>query len=194
VRCARAVLALALALAGPAFAEDGTFAIDPAKSAARFTLAATLHEVKGVGKVLGGELRFAPEGGAASGTVRVDARSFRTGIEARDESMHQQVLESERFPEIRFTAERLDVRARTADAAEVVLHGVLELHGASHAIDVPGTLKLAGGELHVAAAFTVPYVAWGLRDLSNFVLWVAKDVAVELDLYGALALPNRAAQ
>jgi hypothetical protein len=106
--------------------------------------------------------------------------------------MHEQVLESERFPEIRFAAEHLEVRARTADAADVTLHGRLAIHGAEHALAVPAKLARAGDELHVTAAFTVPYVAWGLRDVSTFVLRVAKEVEVQLDLRGALALPEAA--
>jgi polyisoprenoid-binding protein YceI len=193
LRVARAVLAVALAgAAGSVSAAEGTFAIDPARSVVRFTLQATLHEVVGKGKVIAGEIRFDPEGGAVSGSVRVDARSFRTGIDARDENMHGQVLESERYPEISFTAERLEVKSRSQGAAEVVIHGRLDLHGAPHEIAVPAKLALAGGELSVVGGFTVPYVEWGLRDVSNFVLWVAKEVPVELELYGTLALPEEA--
>jgi polyisoprenoid-binding protein YceI len=195
----RALLALALACTAlPAAAAEGTFAIDPAKSAVRFTLAATLHEVRGAGRVLAGELRFDPEGGPASGAVRVDARSFATGNETRDANMHEQVLESERFPEIVFTAERLEVGARAPDTAEVTLHGRFAIHGAEHALAVPAEVAREGGELRVTAAFTVPYVAWGLRDVSTFVLRVAKEVDIQLELRGALALPeldpSRAAQ
>jgi len=125
---------------------------------------------------------------AASGVVRVDARSFDTGIDARDEDMHTQVLESERFPEMRFSAERLDVGTRSADAAEVTLHGKLELHGTEHEIAVPARVAREGDELHVTGAFTVPYVAWGLHDMSTFVLRVAKEVEVQIDLRGTLHL------
>jgi polyisoprenoid-binding protein YceI len=184
---ARRLLALAL-LSFPAAAPaaEDTFTLDAERSRVRFTLAATLHTVYGEGRVLEGAIRFDPETGAASGAVRVDARSFRTGNETRDENMHAQVLESERYPEIRFAAERLEVRARSARAAEVTLHGALALHGAEHAVGVPARLALEDGALRVTGAFTVPYVAWGLRDVSTFVLRVAKDVEVQLDLFGAL--------
>lgn len=192
MRATGTLLALALILSpASAPAAEGVFTLDPAASAVRFTLAATLHTVVGEGRVQGGELRFDPEGGAASGAVRVDARSFRTGIEARDENMHQQVLESERFPEIRFDAERIEVRSRSADAAEVTIHGKLALHGTEHEVAVPAHLALEGGALHVTGAFTVPYVAWGLRDVSTFVLRVAKELDVQLDLRGALQLEAR---
>jgi polyisoprenoid-binding protein YceI len=189
LRAAGTLLAVALLLAPAAApAAEGTFSVDPAASTVRFTLEATLHTVEGEGRVQGGEIHFYADGGAASGAVRVDAQSFRTGIEARDDDMHEQVLESGRFPEIRFTAERLEVRSRSADAAEVTIHGKLALHGAEHDVAVPAHLALEGGALHVTGAFTVPYVAWGLRDLSTFVLRVAKEVEVQLELRGALQL------
>ncbi len=195
MRAAAACLAACLA-AAPAGAEgtqridpEGVLRIDPARSAVRFALAATLHTVRGEGRVREGELRFDPAGGPASGTVVVDARSFVTGIGARDRDMHEQVLESARFPEIRFEAERLEVLRRADASAEVVLHGAFAIHGARHALAVPARLIRAGADLRAEASFTVPYVAWGLRDVSTFVLRVAPEVEVQLELVGALALP-----
>jgi hypothetical protein len=43
------------------------------------------------------------------------------------------------------------------------------------------------GHVRVEGTFTVPYVAWGLRDYSNFVLRVAPTVDVQLDVVGRLA-------
>ena len=85
---------------------EGVLRIDPARSAVRFTLAATLHTVHGEGRVVSGELRFDPAGGPASGAVVVDARSFATGIDARDRDMHAKVLESERFGRSRSAGSR----------------------------------------------------------------------------------------
>ena len=182
----RAVVAALLLLAArPVLGED-VLRLDPARSAVRFTLAATLHTVRGEGRVVSGELRFAPEGGPASGAVVVDTRSFATGVAARDRNMHEQVLESARFPEIRFEPERLELRSRSEDAAEVVLHGHFEIHGGRHAAAVPARLAREGDGVRVEAAFTVPYAAWGLRDVSTFVLRVAPEVEVQLELRGTL--------
>lgn len=186
-----ALLALLLLAAAPA-AGEGVFRVDPARSRVAFTLAATLHTVYGNGRVASGELRFDPAGGLASGAVVVDARSFATGVAARDRNMHEQVLESARFPEIRFEAERLELRSRSQDAAEVTLHGRFEIHGGRHAAAVPARIVREGDGLRVEAAFPVPYAAWGLRDVSNLVLRVAGEVEVQLELRGALALPEAA--
>jgi polyisoprenoid-binding protein YceI len=179
-------LLLGALLAAPARAED-VLRIDPARSAVRFRLAATLHTVHGEGRVVSGELRFEPAGGPARGAVVVDARSFVTGIAARDRNMHEQVLESQRFPEIRFEAERLELRSRSEDAAEVTLHGRFEIHGARHPLAVPARVAREGDALRIDAAFAVPYVRWGLRDVSTFVLRVAPEVEVQLALRGVLA-------
>lgn len=183
----RALGALLLgALLSPEARAEAVLRIDPARSAVHFRLAATLHTVHGQGRVHAGELRFDPAGGAASGAVVVDARSFVTGIAARDRNMHEQVLESQRFPEIRFEAERLELRSRSEDAAEVTLHGRFEIHGARHPLAVPARVTREGDALRIDAAFPVPYVRWGLRDVSTFVLRVAPEVEVQLALWGVL--------
>jgi polyisoprenoid-binding protein YceI len=189
VRRGAALLALLL-LAAPAAAAEGTLRVDPARSSVGFTLEATLHTVRGSGRVVSGELRFDPAGGPATGSVVVDATSFATGIAARDRNMHEQVLESARFPEIRFEAERLEVRGRSEDAAEVTLHGSFEIHGGRHAAAVPARIAREGDGVRVDASFPVPYAAWGLRDVSTFVLRVAPEVEVQLALRGELALPE----
>jgi polyisoprenoid-binding protein YceI len=182
-----AALALLL-LSAPAAAGEGTFRIDPARSSVRFSLEATLHTVRGSGRVVSGELRFDPAGGPASGAVVVDATSFASGNATRDRNMHEQVLESARFPEIRFEAERLEVRGRGEDSADVVLHGSFEIHGGRHAAAVPARIVREADGAGVEAAFVVPYAAWGLRDVSTLVLRVAPEVEVQLALRGELAL------
>jgi polyisoprenoid-binding protein YceI len=190
MRSVRAACFAALLLGAPPAGAEGVLRIDPGRSAVRFSLAATLHTVHGEGRVVRGELRFDPAGGTAAGDVVVDARSFATGLGARDRDMHEKVLESGRFPEIRFEAERLEVVRRGDDYAEVVLHGVFDIHGTRQPLTVPARVTRKGDELRVESSFAVPYVAWGMRDVSTFVLRVADEVEVQLDLVGALALPE----
>ena len=190
-----AALALLLLGAVPATGE-GVLRLDPARCEVGFTLEATLHTVRGTGRLLSGELRFDPAGGPATGSVVVDARSFATENATRDRDMHERVLESARFPEIRFEAERLEVVRRSRDEGEVTLHGHFEIHGSRHAFAVPARVVLEGAgegaraEVRVDASFRVPYVAWGMRDVSNLVLRVADEVVVQLALRGAFGSPE----
>ena len=172
-------LVLALLSCPPAAAAEQSLVLDPSRSRVEFVLAATLHTVRGELDLVRGELRFDPAGGGVAGEIVVDARSARTGIDARDREMHRKVLESARFPEIALRAGRLEVLRRDAATANVRLHATLEIHGAAHAVAIPARVTaLADDRLVVEAAFRVPYVAWGMRDPSTFVLRVGKEVEV----------------
>jgi polyisoprenoid-binding protein YceI len=177
----RARLALALLLCAPAAAAEQSLVLDPSHTSVGFVLAATLHTVRGELDLVRGELRFDPARGGVAGEVVLDARSARTGIGARDRDMHERVLESARFPEITLRAERLEVLRRDAASAEVKLHATLGIHGAAHPVAIPARVTALGEDrLVVEAAFRVPYVAWGMRDPSSFVLRVAKEVDVSV--------------
>src|ERR1700736_4039901 len=71
---------------------------DSAKCTVQFTLGALLHTVHGTFKVKDATARFDPASGRASGQIEVDVRSGETGDSARDRQMHDNVLESNRFP------------------------------------------------------------------------------------------------
>jgi polyisoprenoid-binding protein YceI len=173
-------------LAAPSRAEERVLTLDPARTAVRITLAATLHTVEGSARLLAGEIRFPPEGGAARGTVRVDARSFATGIARRDRTMHAEVLESERFPEIVFRPDRLSVTRVDGSRGDVGLEGEIDIHGTTRRLVIPASVEVDGRAVRLRARFAIPYVAWGMKDVSNVLLRVAPEVQVEIDGAGSL--------
>jgi polyisoprenoid-binding protein YceI len=65
--------------------------------------------------------------------------------------------------------------------------GVFTLHGAPHDLTVPMQIHIDGSTLTTKTHFQVPYVQWGLKDPSIFVLKVAKVVDVDLTLEGSLS-------
>ncbi len=170
-------------------AEEQRLALDPAATKISFTLGATFHTVEGIVGLAHGELRFDPAGGAASGEIVVDARSAQTGNSSRDANMHRDVLESERFPTIVFRAQGLELLSRSDANAQVRLRGTLDLHGQSHPFELPATLTARGDRLGIAASFRVPYVDWGMRDESRFLLRVDRFVDVTVSAEGMLGPP-----
>jgi polyisoprenoid-binding protein YceI len=183
-----AALALGLAVcAASAAAEPFRLALDPADSEIAFTLGARLHTVRGSFALQSGEVRFDPDTGAASGEVRVDARSGDTGIERRDRVMHEEVLDSARYPFFVLRPERVEVTQREEARLVGRLFARFEIRGASHpvALDFEGARRGPRGE--VSARFEVPWVAWGLPDPSNFVLRVEDTLDVEVRAGGTLS-------
>ena len=175
-----------LALPASGRAEERVLVLDPARTEVRFTLGATLHSVGGSVRVARGEIRLDPDGGSASGEVVLDARSAQAGNRLRDRDMHQNVLESERFPEIVFRPERVVWDEPGRRSGRMALHGVLAIHGSDHAIVLRTTTTGEGDRVHAEARIEIPYVAWGLKDPSNWLLRVAKQVEVTVSVKGTL--------
>lgn len=192
--CARAlprvftllVLALGLSGASGATAERYRLTLDPERTRIAFTLGATLHTVRGTFAMRSAEVRFDSETGEASGQIVVDARSGDTGIDQRDAVMHEEVLASEEHPRLVLSPERIEGIRREPDALSGTLHGRFEVRGASHPIALAFEGTRDGADARVEAHFTVPWVAWGLPDPSNWLLSVEKTLEVRIETRGAL--------
>lgn len=164
--------------------------LDVRRTRVTFTLAGSLHRTEGVVPLTEGRLEIEPHAGAAGGLVVADARATTTGNGLRDATMHGDVLETDRFPDIRFRPTGVD-GASLGDDGEFTgtLRGTLTLHGSTHELDLPVHGRLVGDDVTASCRFTIPYVAWGLRDPSVLFLTVAKTVAVEVRAVGRMSRP-----
>jgi len=191
----RAILIAALcvaAFAPPLRAQAITVDLDPAATKIDFTLAATMHTVHGTLKLKTGHIQFDPSTGRASGALIVDATSADTDNSSRDKKMHSEILESGKFSEIVFTPNL--VKGPLAEilgshhADQVQVAGVFHIHGQDH--DATLTLSVqpgAGGRVDAYTSFPVPYVNWGLKNPSTFILHVADTVNVEVHAIGKIS-------
>jgi polyisoprenoid-binding protein YceI len=160
--------------------------LKPAAMSIHWTLNTTLHTVHGTFQLKNGAFRVEPATGDAGGLIVIDSTSAESGDSSRDKVMHRDVLESARFPEIAFRPTHVDGKIDLGAATTVTLDGVLTLHGQDHPMRFPVLVEMRGGGLHLVAKFSVPYVAWGLKDPSTFIFRAAKEVAVEVDLTAPL--------
>ena len=189
----RAVLILVAALAAvSAQAQPRTLVLDPQASKVSFTLKATGHEVEGAFAVQSGRIAFDPATGAASGEIAVDLKNARTGNKDRDEKMHGEVLETKKHPLAVFRAEKIRGTVPDSGTGQVILDGMLSLHGSEHKVSLPAKIAVQNGRVRADTEFQIPYVEWGLRDPSIVMLRVAKVVAVKVHAVGTLeaAAPN----
>lgn len=187
VRLRRVCFVLALSLALPLAAQMKTFELDPGKTTVEFTFGATLHTVRGSLRAERGMIRFDLATGAAEGTVVLDATSASTGNSRRDRKMHEKILESERFPDMVFSVERISGVMKEEGRNDIQLHGILEMHGTRRPIALPATALVDGDRVTATGALDIPYMEWGLADPSFFILRVAKEVHVEVKASGRLS-------
>lgn len=184
-----ALVLLSLSVAEPARAAEQILTLDPAATRIDFVLGATLHRAEGSVRLAQGAIRFDLETGAASGALVVDAASATTGLSSRDANMHADVLESARYPTIVFHPEHVVVRRRDPASADVELGGRLSMHGEERPLVIAARLDARDGRVAIESHFRVPYVEWGMRDYSNFVLRVDRFVDVTVGAEGSLATP-----
>jgi polyisoprenoid-binding protein YceI len=181
-----ALCGLAMATAAPAAAETVVLQLDPQATHVSFSFGATFKGVRGGLDVREGQITLAPETGAAGGRIVLDLTSARTGVIRRDRKMHQKILESAQYPLATFYPERVDGRLHREGSSDIQIHGRLDFHGASHEIGIVATAKAHGDQVTANGFFTIPYIAWGLRDPSFFILRVAKEVRVDVQAVGRL--------
>jgi polyisoprenoid-binding protein YceI len=106
--------------------------------------------------------------------------------------MHDNVLASNRFPDAVFSPDRMNGRLAPSGQSQVEVHGSLRIHGEEHEMTVPVRVNAENDQVTAKAKFAVPYVAWGMKDPSNLVLHVDKNVEVEVVLIGTLAARSQA--
>lgn len=177
----------ALAGASPAAAAETVVQLDPDATEVSFVLGATGHDVHGTFGFQEGTIRFDPATGKASGELVVDATVADTGNESRDKTMHNKVLETDRFPRIVFHVERVEGSLPEQGKGSLQLHGTMEIHGGEHHLTMPTEVDRDGDSVHATTHFDIPFVEWGMKDPSILFLRVEKNVAVSVETEGHLS-------
>jgi polyisoprenoid-binding protein YceI len=168
-------------------AQAATIDLDRSKTKITFTLADVLHTVRGTFQLKQGRIEFNPAAKTISGEVIVDAASGDSGSDARDARMNKNVLESRRYPDIRFIPTNMTGSLSLTNSSPVTVTGMFEIHGQRHEVTIPMNVRVDGENATARGEFVVPYVAWGLKDPSTFLLRVDKKVTIDIVAVGRIA-------
>jgi polyisoprenoid-binding protein YceI len=169
-----------------ALAQHQTFQAIPESSEVKFTLGDVLHTVHGTFHVQRGSIDFDRTTPKMAGSIFVAAGSGNSGNETRDRRMSKDILDAPHFAEASFAPHSYQGTIAPAGDSTIEVAGTFILHGAPHELTMPLTVHVEGENCTVRTHFSVPYVKWGLKDPSTFVLRVSKDVEIDLTLVGRL--------
>jgi polyisoprenoid-binding protein YceI len=164
--------------------------IDPAQSKVHWAVDSTLHLVHGTFTLKRGTLYFDPETGHAGGEIVVYAASGESGNRSRDARIHKEILETAEYPDVIFRPTQIDGKVALSGPSDSNIHGVFSIHGANHELVTSVHADLTGDHWNGATKFEVPYVKWGIKDPSNFLLKVKPVANVEIELSGEVK-PSR---
>jgi polyisoprenoid-binding protein YceI len=176
--------------ATPADTPESALSLDPAQTKVHWILDTTLHTVHGTFALKSGAVYFNPQTGKAGGEIIVFAPSGESGSNLRDKRMHKEILDTAKYPDVIFRPTQLEGRVAQAGGSDIKLNGVFSIHGADHDVSAQVHTEFSGNHWHGTAKFQVPYVQWGIKDPSNFLLKVKPVVDVELEMSGEVASPR----
>jgi polyisoprenoid-binding protein YceI len=179
-------LLVALLIAPACHGQDTAVQLEKAATKIEFSLGSTLHTVHGTFGLKNSTLHFDPASGKISGAIVVDATTAESGNNGRDSRMHREILESAKFPEIVFTPREIDGTVAANGTSNVKVSGRFRLHGADHEITLPVEVVAKGQEVQLAVHFEIPYVEWGLKNPSNFLLRASDKVEIEIHATGRM--------
>lgn len=181
---AAGVVAVALAAAARESKAE-TVGFDPAQTKVEFTLSDILHTVHGAFRLTRGSVQF-DETGKAAGELVIDAHSGDSGSGARDSRMKSNILEADKYPEITFRPDYVKGAVPGQGSGHVDVYGVFHIHGADHELVLPVDVARSGDTLTMKTHFDVPYVQWGMKNPSTFLLKVDKTVRIDIQAAGKL--------
>ena len=136
--------------------------------------------VHGTFRLKDGMTTFNPQTGAAQGEILVDVTSGESGNPSRDSRMHKAVLESEKYPQAIFHPTRVTGALKAGATQTITVEGTLTIHGADHPLKLEIKVQVDGHDAVATMQFSVPYVAWGMKDPSSTLLRVGKEAAVDV--------------
>jgi polyisoprenoid-binding protein YceI len=160
--------------------------LDPAQTEIHWKLSG-LHPVHGTFKLKSGEFLFNPKTGIAEGEILVDATTGESGNKDRDKRMQDEVLESNRYPAIFYHPTNLKGPFKAEEGSQDLTgQGTFNIHGADHPLELPLKVQISGDTVTATTRFAVPYVEWGMKNPSKFLLRVGKQVEIEVTSKGTI--------
>ena len=163
----------------------------PAETRIAFIIGDSLHTIHGSFQLKSGEVTFDPNTGAIHGLIVVDATSGQSGSRIRDRRMHREILQSARYPEITFRPDRVEGKIPASGSASVQVHGIFAIHGGDHEITLPARVQASPDHWILDLHFTIPYVKWGIKNPSTFLLRVSESVEIDVHATGGSPIAGR---
>jgi polyisoprenoid-binding protein YceI len=114
---------------------------------------------------------------------QVDLDSLDTGIKRRDIKMREKHLETPNYPLAKFSGKLIRAEKKSKSQHDVTAQGIIEIHGISHSIEVPGTMSFVYGGFRIQTEFSVSLSDYQIKIPKVLFFKVKEDIKLELDFY-----------
>jgi polyisoprenoid-binding protein YceI len=94
-----------------------------------------------------------------------------------------------KFAEIKFTANQVKGTVAPQGASKMEVSGQFGLHGMERGFMLPIDVQADGQKLQLSSHFVIPYVQWGVKNPSTFILRVSDKVTIDIHAVAHLVSP-----
>jgi polyisoprenoid-binding protein YceI len=149
---------------------------------------ATVGDFIGTTSTVSGQFTGAPDLATVRGWVEAPVKTLKTGNGKRDKDLNKS-MESDKYPSMRFDLGRVSRTGGSPDSAAVTLHGELKLHGVTHEVDLPATIRFGRSDIHLHSDFPLNLKDYYIGGLSKLLGMLKMDekIEVHVDLLFRLA-------
>ena len=97
--------------------------------------------------------------------------------------------QAEELDEKAFAANHIGQRILVQNRSIIQVTGSFLIHGQAHEITIPMQIQMSQGKITATGKFIVPYVQWGMKNPSNFILKVNDKVEIDVNAVGHVSGP-----
>jgi polyisoprenoid-binding protein YceI len=156
----------------------------------KFARLSAPNEAVGRTRIVTGDmlLEVAPSGDLKVHQARfvVDTTTLTSDERGRDERIHDEFLETRRYPRATFEADSFDVPARAATGSDVQMpvRGRLTIHGKTRVVEIPVQARLRESRIEVVGALGLEMPDYGVEppNIAEFVV-VEPHTTMEVHLF-----------
>lgn len=182
-----AAIAITMFLSHSALAQHQAFTVDPNASDVKMTLKTNHDIVNGTFHVQSGSFQFDRNAHTITGLVTVGAGTGNTGNSGRDKKMDKDYLKVDQYNTVTFAPKTFTGTLAQQGDSTIQVSGVFTLLGTPHDLTIPMQVHLDGTKATATAQFTIPYVQWGIKNPSFFILKADNDVSMNISLSGRVS-------
>lgn len=157
---------------------QGTFSVVSARSDVRTRVSSTLHDFDVEAKVSRGEVVIPSQ---ADGSVRLviefSVKEMNSGNFMRDQVMQSDVLEAEKFPDVRFRSEKIAFMGSGPEGTlRFQVEGKLTMHGVEKKLSIPILVSSGQDQISAQAQFPIRISDYGMKVPSPLPFLKTEDV------------------
>jgi polyisoprenoid-binding protein YceI len=101
--------------------------------------------------------------------------------------MDKDYLKVDQYTTVTFAPKTFTGTLAAQGDSTIQVAGVFTLLGTPHDMTIPMQVHMDGAKASATTQFTIPYVQWGIKNPSFFILKADNDVALNISLRGQIS-------